>query len=157
MKRIALVMLVLAGFCVNAHAQFFAGGSVGLQYRYEDFSMKLIPQVGYEFNDTWAVGCGAGIGYDGKAYAIVKPYVRYSFWNNEKIFLDLKAVSDLAIHDGSVTSFVGLCPSGRFAINDNLQLSADIALLGVDIYSKTVKPAFGLSAPGFEFAVLYRF
>lgn len=155
-------MLVMAGFCVNASAQFFVGGTAGFSYRQETFSMTLLPQVGYEFNETWAVGCGAGVNLvDDNVKALVNPYLRFNFWNNEKVFLDLKATSEMSFSKNYSNNFVGLRPSIRYAVNDHLQLSTDIGFLGCDIYKykgadPQIKAALGLSIADVQLTVLYR-
>ena len=140
MKKIFLLMLVLAGFCANVSAQFFVTGTAGLGYRYESFSMTLLPGCGYEFNDRWAVGTGLGLFLaDEEARGVVNPYVRFNCWNNSRLFL------------------VGLRPSMRYAFSDHLQLSADVGLLGLDIDNGATSAAVGFATSGIDVSVIYKF
>ena len=158
MKKILLVMLVLAGFCVKANAQFFVSGTAGFQYRNEVFSMKLLPGVGYEISDRWAIGTGFGLSvFDKNTRGIVNPYVRFNCWNNDQVFLDVKATSELTFGDYYTTAFVGLKPSLRYAVNNHLQLSADFGAFGVDINDGDASPAIGLTLSGIDLTVIYRF
>lgn len=163
MKRLVLVLLVLAGFCVNANAQFFVSGTLGFNYRNDVFSMKVLPGVGYELNDRWAVAAEGGFSlYDGDFTGLLNPYVRFNFWTNDKLFLDAKAKSEIRFGDGFVNTFVGLAPSIRYAVNDHWQLSADMGALGVDIskykhLDASIDPAIGLFINGVDLTVIYKF
>ncbi len=158
MKKILLVVMVLAAFCVKANAQFFVSGTAGFQYRDKTFSMLLLPGLGYEFSDRWAVGTGVGFGvYDDRGRGVVDPYVRFNCWNNDKVFVDLKATSQITFGDNYTTAFVGLAPSLRYAVNNHLQLSADFGAFGVDINDGEASPAIGLTLSGIDLTVIYRF
>ena len=158
MKRILLVLLVVVGFCVNAHAQFFVSGTASVVYRHENFGMTLLPGFGYEFNDRWAVGAGLGVVYfDEDARGLTNPYVRFNCWNNERVFIDLKGTTEISFAKGDADAFIGLRPSLRYAVNNHLHLSADLGLLGVDIDEDPAKPAFGLGLSGIDLTIIYRF
>lgn len=163
MKRLVLVLLVMAGFCANANAQFFISGTLGFQYRHDVFSMKFLPGIGYELSDRWAVGAEGGFSiFDEDFGGILKPYVRFNIWNNDKVFIDAKAVSELMFGDGYMNTFAGLSPSIRYAVNDHWQLSADMGLLGVDVMkvkhlSAEVDPALGLFLNGVDLTLIYKF
>lgn len=95
MKKIAvLLMLTIASIAV--HAQFYAGGTLGIgvvNAGYEDewdgeyesetnVSFVLSPEVGYNFNSIWAVGGTIDLRYQNPADAFtlsVLPYVRGTF------------------------------------------------------------------------------
>ncbi|CCY64502.1 putative uncharacterized protein [Prevotella sp. CAG:1124] len=61
MKKIYMT-LVAAMFAVCASAQIYVGGNVGISSVDSDWSddsetyYKLLPEVGYKFNDDWAAG-----------------------------------------------------------------------------------------------------
>ena len=70
MKKLFLILALVCGFTVAAHAQFYFGGTVGLTYTHfklsaeekgGDLGFKFLPEVGYSFNDN--LGCGLVIGY----------------------------------------------------------------------------------------------
>ncbi len=163
MKKFFLSLLVMASMCLSANAQFFVSGTLGLQYRSDVFSMKLLPGVGYELSDRLAIGVEGGFNlYDGDFQGLLNPYARFNFWNNEKLFLDGKAAAKLTFGDGYTGTFIGVLPSLRYAVNDKLQLAADIGFLGVDIekykhFKAEVNPAFGLKIYGVDLTVIYKF
>lgn len=158
MKKILLVILFFVGFCANASAQFFISGTASVVYRKSDFGMTLLPGAGYEFNDRWAVGAGLGLTYfDEDARGLTNPYVRFNCWNNEKIFLDLKATTEISFGKGDADAFIGLRPSLRYAVNDHLHLAADLGLFGVDVDNDPATPAFGLGISGIDLTLIYRF
>lgn len=104
--------LVAAMFAVCASAQVYVGGNVGItsvnaQYKNEGYEIydddetcfKFLPEVGYKFNDDWAVGIMFGwskdnvsvVGYDDKSHLEaahtfeINPYVRYTFFHSKLI------------------------------------------------------------------------
>ncbi len=157
-KRTFALFFGLIAFGINAHAQFFLGGSMGISYRHDRFSLALKPNLGYEFNERWAVGLGIGVDYlNEEFYGNVNPYIRFNCWNNSKIFFDLKASADVLFNTENVSTLAGLKPSLRYAINDHWQIAADVAVLGVDIYDGVCKPAFVFATSNTELTFLYKF
>lgn len=97
MKKL-LVVLALVSAWVGVQAQVYLGGTIGLDvvnvHGYEDdfgegssstqTSFGFAPEVGYNFNDSWAIGAQIGFGIsstDGislNTYKIM-PYVRNTF------------------------------------------------------------------------------
>ncbi|MBQ9284695.1 MAG: hypothetical protein IJ209_00195 [Bacteroidaceae bacterium] len=158
MKKLLFVVLLFVGFCANASAQFFVSGSASFVYRNENFGMTILPGVGYEFNDRWAVGAGLGLTYFGEeAKGLTNPYVRFNCWNNKLVFVDLKGTTEISFGQGDANAFIGLRPSLRLAVNNHLQLSADMGLLGVDIDNDPATPAFGVGISGIDLTLIYRF
>ena len=163
MKKIVMMLLVLASMSVKVNAQWFVGGTGGVGYFGDHFGLEVAPMAGYEFNDRWAVGLGVGAGFgchngDSWGYGIINPYGRFNCWNNEKLFIDVKGMVDARIRDngGSVTS-VGFVPSLRFAINEKWQMSADLGLVGVQIGNDDVDPVFGFTGTSVGLSVIYKF
>ena len=117
MKKIVMMMLVLASVSVKVNAQWFVGGTGGVGYFGNHFSLELAPMGGYEFNDRWAVGLGLGFGVAAGdvsgSFGIIDPYVRFNCWNNGKLFVDVNAEADMRINDSALTAAVGLMPSLR--------------------------------------------
>lgn len=92
MKKLFFALMLMAtGIC--AQAQFFAGGTVGLDVlsAHEDkgasstqTTFEIAPEFGYSFNSTWAVGAQIGYGLmsrSGETLNVVRimPYVRATF------------------------------------------------------------------------------
>lgn len=156
MKRYLLVVLVIVCSCLESNARWFVGGTFGTGYRKEKFGLVFKPQVGFEFNDRWAVGLAGGLAFsDGDVMDIVNPYLRFNCWNNGSFYIDVKASADMTICNSSY--LVGLKPSLRYAFNDHWQLATDVGILGVDIDDGDVGSAFVLSATNVELALIYRF
>ena len=115
MKKIVMMMLVLASMSVKVNAQWFVSGNAGIGYLADRFQMKLLPAAGYEFNDRWAVGFGLGMGVQRDyVFGIVAPYVRFNCWNNGKLFVDVKANGPF--YNGKIETEDGVInPSGTAA------------------------------------------
>lgn len=157
MKKIVMMMLVLASMSVKVNAQWFVSGNAGIGYLADRFQLKLLPAAGYEFNDRWAVGFGLGMGVQRDyVFGIVAPYVRFNCWNNGKLFVDVKAKADVAFND-AVVADIGFAPSLRFAINDHWQVGGDFGLIGAQDADGDWSPAFGFTASGVDVSVIYRF
>lgn len=147
MKKIVMLMLVMASMSVKVNAQWYAAGTAGIGYIDDSFQMILKPSVGYEIDNRWAVGIGAGLGVaNGWGYVIIDPYVRFNCWNNEKIFIDVKGKSELWLGHGNGIANIGFVPSLRYVINDNWQIAGDFGLFGVQNFNDSWYPAFGITA-----------
>lgn len=91
MKKLFLVLAVIA-MCIGARAQFYAGGTLGLDvvHVYVDggssatsSTIAIAPEFGYSFNKTWAIGAQVGYGFTSSGGDLttftVMPYVRGTF------------------------------------------------------------------------------
>lgn len=147
MKKIIMMLLVLASMSVKVNAQWYVAGTAGIGYIDDSFQMILKPSVGYEIDNRWAVGIGVGVGVaNGWGYGIIDPYVRFNCWNNEKIFIDVKGKSELWLGHGNGIANIGFVPSLRYVINDNWQIAGDFGLFGVQNFNDSWHPAFGITA-----------
>ena len=161
MKKIVMMMLVLASMSVKVNAQWFVGGTGGIGYFGDHFGLELAPQAGYEFNNRWAAGLGVGFGVsfgedDNAGYGILDPFVRFNCWNNSKLFIDLKAEADMRLRSNMITT-VGFVPSLRYAFNDHWQLAVDAGLVGVRIYNDNCDPYFGFTGRDVTLNLIYKF
>lgn len=95
MKKI-LMIAVMAVAAVSANAQWYIGGSFGLNFTKatkdadSQTTLNIAPEVGYNINDNWAVGAQVGFGMannltngvegnlTGTSFTIA-PYARYTF------------------------------------------------------------------------------
>ena len=104
MKKIFAVALV-AMMTMTANAQVYVGGTVGLKSMSCDgtsaTSFTINPELGYNLNDSWAIGVGVGYSTNNIAYDkdggfagkldknvntfAVSPYVRYTFAKLDKV------------------------------------------------------------------------
>ena len=100
MKKLCLTMFV-AVLAIGAQAQVYVGGGIGLgtakyDNGFDDESVtlyKLQPEIGYVFDDNFAVGVAfgwAGATKNGQKSVSINPYVRYTFakFNMVSVFVD---------------------------------------------------------------------
>ena len=96
MKKI-LMTLAVAFVAVAANAQVYVGGNVGIASSKDGdadavTTYKVLPEIGYNLDQNWAIGTTVGFGKgtpvniekkleDGmlQNYFTVEPYVRYTF------------------------------------------------------------------------------
>ena len=161
MKKIVMMLLVLASMSVKVNAQWFVGGSGGIGYFGNHFGLELAPMAGYEINSRWAVGLGLGGGVslsdDGSSgYGILNPYARFNCWNNGKLFVDVKGEFDMRLNSDLITK-IGFTPSLRYAISDHWQLSADVGLVGIWIGDGECDPYFGFTGRDVTLNLIYKF
>lgn len=158
MKKILAILLILVSTSLNVNAQWFVAGGTNIGYLKNNFQFALKPSAGYEFNDRWAVGLGLGMEViSDNVYGYVEPYARFNCWNNDKVFLDVKARAELLFNRDLIGSQIGLSPSIRIKLNDHWQVYGDVGLFGVEYYDGEWGPAFGVGSVGIATGVIYRF
>ncbi len=157
MKKIVIAMLMLLSMNANAKAQWFVAGGMNLGYFKENFQFALLPSVGYEFNDRWAVGMGLGMEIvSSEACGYVEPYGRFNCWNNKKVYIDVKARAELLFQRELGAAQIGFTPSIRYSINDHWQILGDVGLFGVE-YLEEWYPVIGVGSIGIGTGVIYKF
>ena len=90
--------LAVAFIAVAANAQVYVGGNVGIGSSKSGdadavTTYKVLPEIGYNINQNWAIGTTAGWGkgnpvnIEGETqnYFTVEPYVRYTFVRSKYI------------------------------------------------------------------------
>ncbi len=181
------IMMTLAAVCVAAtmNAQAYLGGSVGFQTTSQDGNSEtfftILPEIGYNLNENWAVGIAVGYGQskttlkeDGvsvsakvKAFK-VSPYARYTFVKFDKVnlFLDGGVEYERTNFAGTKTNAfgVGIKPGIAVNLNDKLSFVAHAGFLGyqyekVDVDGAKAANTFGASVDGnnLSFGVYYNF
>lgn len=85
MKKFCFLWL-LAVITLTASAQVYVGGEVGLWRNWDanHTSFSILPEVGYNLSDNWAIGTSIGYAYNylegNKTNAVeVAPYARYTY------------------------------------------------------------------------------
>ena len=136
MKKILLFVLLLsASIASTAQSGWFVGGSAGIGYR-NYFVISGEVRVGYEFTDWFALGSGLGAvicaGKDGffDVTGIAEPFARFCVWHNESVYLDLHVLGGIEFTDELHYCQVGLRPSIRFRVSENIDMAADLVVLG---------------------------
>ena len=159
-KLLLIVSLLIMTFVASAQKTWFVGGTAGIGYD-DYFYFALEPQFGYEFTARWAIGTGIGMALASSEYTAVigvaEPYVRFNAWNNDKVFVDLKATAGFGFTDVLVNCQVGIVPSLRFRINEHWDMAADLGLFGAKYDRESWSPAFGINSFGVGLWFAYRF
>lgn len=107
MKKFMMTLVVLCA-ALSVNAQVYLGGtlgvaSVGTENGNDETSFKILPEIGYNFNKSWAVG--TTIGYEKGSFSMLNsnftnadvkgftfsPYARYTFVNSKhvSVFMDM--------------------------------------------------------------------
>ena len=184
MKKIFAVALV-AMMTLTVNAQVYVGGGVGFQTTSQDGNsetfFKLVPEIGYNLDENWAVGIAVGYGEHKttlksgnlkttakvKAFEIA-PYARYTFAKFDKVNLFVDGTVDY-LHtdnagDKNNTFSIGLKPGVAVNLNDKLSFVAHAGFLGYqnskdDYEGAKAANTFGFDLDGsnLSFGVYYNF
>ena len=184
MKKLFMT-LVIAMMAVCAQAQVYLGGTVGIasigsQGGDDETSFKFLPEIGYNLNNSWAIG--TTIGYrkgtfsmlnnklsnanDVKAFEI-SPYARWTFYHSKmvNVFLDmgLGFASGEANHVDFTAFHVGFQPGVAVNLSKHFTFVGKVGFLGYE----EVNPegdnnnthAFGFDVNGnnVQFGLYYNF
>ena len=155
MKKV-LVVIVLALVAFTAKAQFYVGGSLGLNAAQGGAAViNVVPEVGYAFNDNMAAGCVLGWSNDGTLNMFddsaftVAPYFRYYFVDLGPIRLFADAQLELLFltnadnNPATRTTFgVGVAPGIAIPVTDHFSFVGHLGSLGY------YNGAFGLNFSG---------
>jgi hypothetical protein len=188
MKKI-LMTLVAVLATVSMNAQWYVGGSVAFNAEStqknagdrSETTFKILPEIGYQLNDEWAVG--AVIGYQSNKFAGItstidgfgdnvaesaftfNPYARYTFLNAGKVnlFVDGGVEFTTFSKQDCTALGVGFKPGLSVSLTDNLSFVSHVGFIGW----KTVNPDgddnnynnFGLDLSGanLTFGLYYNF
>ena len=180
MKKIFAIALV-AMMTMTANAQVYVGGGVGLQSSSYDGNSEtyftILPEIGYNLNEDWAVGMTVGyveartkvknVGTEKVKTFQIAPYARYTFAKFDKVnlFVDGTVAYSHVNYAGVKTNTfgLGLKPGVAVNLNDKLSFVAHVGFLGYQ--NDKVKGddkstnTFGLNLDGsnLSFGVYYNF
>lgn len=153
MKKIFMT-LAAAVVAVSASAQVYLGGNFGVSsQKVNDNDSKtayaVLPEIGYNLNNDWAIGTTVGFGKGNpmsiiesnsvglRNYFTVQPYARYTFVHSKyvNVFADLGFGYTHYNHaDAATTSInawqVGLKPGVEVNLNERLSFVAHVGMLG---------------------------
>ena len=180
------IMMTLAAVCVAAtmNAQVYVGGGLGVATSSYDGNSttvwSIIPEIGYNINEKWAVGMTVGYGEaiekvkvnGGKVKEKVKsfqvsPYARYTFVKFDKVnlFVDGGVGYRHENYAGTKTNTfaVGFKPGVAVNLNEKLSFVAHVGFLGYE--NEKVKGddkstntlGFDLNGNALSFGVYYNF
>ena len=146
MKKILMTM-VAAFIAVSASAQVFVGGSLGIGVSKakggeSKTTYVILPEVGYNFNDDWAVGTMLGWGKgnpvslsdattESVRYFSVAPYVRYTFLHSKYVNLFVDGGFDYTHYNGGTNIWeIGAKPGVAINLNNHFSFLAKIGFVG---------------------------
>ena len=177
------IMMTLAAVCVAAtmNAQVYLGGSVGVATSSYDGNSttvwSILPEVGYNLDEKWAVGMTVGYGESRvkvknagsekvKTFQI-SPYARYTFVKFDKInlFVDGGVGYKHENYAGTKTNTfaIGFKPGVAVNLNEKLSFVAHVGFLGYE--NEKVKGddkstntfGFDINGNSLSFGVYYNF
>ena len=138
------MMTIAAAFVATAmNAQGYIGGSLGFQTSSYDgestTTWSIMPEVGYNLSDNWAIGVAVGYGQSGKDENKIKkftvsPYARLTVakLSMVNVFIDggVGYTNTDYAGDKLNTFAVGLKPGVAVNLNDKLSFVAHFGFLG---------------------------
>ena len=151
------IFMTLAAVCVAAtmNAQGYIGGGIGLQSTSHDgntnTTIKLMPEVGYNLNDSWALGIALGYGENKNTVKVnnvevsektktfsVSPYARYTFAKFDKVNLFVDGGLEYNYSDRNDNTVkelaIGLKPGVAVTLNEKFSFVAHAGFLGWNNY-----------------------
>ena len=148
MKKILMTMAA-AFVAVTMSAQVYVGGSIGvgsvkLGNADAETLFKIVPEVGYNINDAWAVGVALGYQkgesdlmtdmlFDNGTQELFQicPYVRYTFINSKliNVFVD-GGVDFVRYKDMGTALNFGFKPGVAVNLSDNLSFVTHVGFIG---------------------------
>ncbi len=147
MKKFLMTLVAAAMVAVSANAQVYVGGSVGISSNsagdddnsVTNTSYTFVPEVGYNFNEDWAVGAAfgwTGTTKGGSKSVSVNPYVRWTCVHSKYINLFFDGGVDYThYYDGSNNPStdrlrLGIKPGIAVNINEHVSFVSHIGFAG---------------------------
>lgn len=191
MKKIIMIAAA-ALMTMGASAQVYVGGSLSFSSNKPAHlentdvdtktSFSIIPEIGYNLDENWAVGIGLGYSHSKegdfkKDNFSIEPYARYTFAKIGKVDLFAEGVVGYAHSkntielsqntyrdDKSDTFYFGVRPGLKFNVNEKLSLISRIGWVGwttnkpdTDNYKGSSDFEISLDASKISFGVNYTF
>lgn len=172
MKK-SLLAIAFAMVAMVSSAQVYVGGSLGFDFdggkELSSTAFNVAPEVGYAFNENFAVGAsfdynsfGATVKlFDEKVKSTTtawnfKPYVRYTFYNAGILSCFVDGVFNLSGAKDLDENYMGVnvCPGVALSITDNVSVVSRLVALGWNNF-KTKE--FSFNASFASFGVYYTF
>lgn len=159
--KLAFVLVFSLTFLTSNAQTPYVGGTLTAAYN-NNLKFDTHFYGGYEFNEKWAIGCGAGINlyaYNSNAVAagFLAAYVRYTPWNNGILYTDIKWRTEALVKNGINGADIGLCGSLRFRVSDHIDIFTDFVPVGVRYSSGEYYPLIGIIGDSCSLGLHYRF
>ena len=149
MKKILMTMVAVFA-AMNMNAQVYVGGSLAIeawssQVKAGDKSetvFKIMPEIGYNLNEDWAIG--TVIGYQSDKFSgingvsesafTIAPYARYTFSKLGKVNLFVDGGVDFTSASKAdwTELAIGFKPGLSISLTDNLSFVSHIGFIGWD-------------------------
>ena len=167
-KGLLLVVVMLATIAVKAQ-DIYVGGSLNVWRNStgNTTSFKVAPEVGYNFNETWALGAELDYShnYNGgltNNSVLVAAYIRWSYCETGavRLFLDgTAALGFVKVKDGDTTKAgqVGLRPGIAVKLNDHFSFIAKYGFLGYRRNINTLGDSFGLELTSEDLSIGFHY
>ena len=148
-KLFSLIAVAFVAMSVNA--QVYVGGSLGInawssQKNAGDRSettFTILPEVGYNLNDEWAVGTVIGyvsdkwVGVNGisESAFTFNPYARYTYLKAGKVSLFVDGGVDFTTASKADWNelAIGLKPGLAVSLSDNISFVSHLGFIGYDV------------------------
>lgn len=145
-----MTLVAAVAVAASANAQVYVGGGIGIGSAKVDVdgaeavtTYKLVPEVGYNFNDKWAAGVAfgwEGANKGGARTVSVNPYARYTFvkFHHVNVFVD-GGVGYAHLNNQQYDGYfaksanalqVGFKPGIAVNLNDKLSFVAHVGFFG---------------------------
>lgn len=167
-KGLLLVVVMLATIAVKAQ-DIYVGGSLNVWRNStgNTTSFKVAPEIGYNFNETWALGAELNYSHNYVNQSTtnsvsIAPYIRWSYYQNDavRLFLDgTAAIGFNKVKDGDTSKAgqVGLRPGIAVKLNDNFSFIAKYGFLGYRRNVSTAGDSFGLALTSEDLSIGFHY
>lgn len=167
-KGLLMLVALLATIAVQAQ-DIYVGGSFNLWRNSTDntTSFKIAPEIGYNFNETWALGAELNYSHEYESKVTVNavsvaPYIRWSYYQNDvvRLFLDgTAAIGFEKIKDGNTSKAgqIGLRPGIAVKLNDHFSFIAKYGFLGYRRNVNTLGDSFGLQLTSEDLSIGFHY
>ncbi len=168
--------VALVATTMVASAQVYVGGGIGFSSADDgnesSTEFKILPEVGYQLDDNWAIGLQLGYvsAQDGDVTTVsLAPYARYTFckWDRVSLFADGQfSFAQTDVDGGNKVNAwsIGVMPGLKFDITDKLSMVTKVGWLGYASAKEDVDGAkavtdLGLDLDGsnLQFSLFYNF
>lgn len=147
-KILALAAAAVIGLSAQAK-DLYIGGSVGVWHNEtkDETTANILPEIGYNLSDKWAIGTTIGYKYYGHSKThnnsfVFNPYARFSYFKSGIVTLFVDGGVDMAFgrtsyngHSGDTSAAfgIGFRPGVAVNLNQKFSLVAHLGRLGFDL------------------------
>lgn len=169
MKKILLMVVVMVATIAVKAQDVYVGGSFNLWRNStgNTTSFKVAPEIGYNFNEKWALGAELNYSHDYESQyttnsVLVAPYIRWSYCQNDvvRLFLDgAAAIGFVKVKDGDTTKAgqIGFRPGIAVKLNDHFSFIAKYGFLGYRKNMGTTGDSFGLALTSEDLSIGFHY